>query len=133
MTIASEIPLDYAGLISRFPPRVIRNRVFLKKTLAEIHELKNSPCRLNRDQEEFLALLQLLVRRYEGPVEPKSAHALLRQLVDEHKLRKTDLSRILGRSLSLCSMILSGQRKITREHAIRLGRYFGKGPDLFLA
>lgn len=133
MKTISELPLDYAGLMTRFPPRVIRSRALLKATLAEILQLKESRQSLNRDQREFLSLLELLVRRYEGPAQPKPAHTFLCQLISEHQLRKTDLCRILGRSLPLCSMILSGQRKITKEHAIRLGRYFGKGPDLFLA
>ncbi|MGC6567114.1 MAG: hypothetical protein ACON38_16065 [Akkermansiaceae bacterium] len=53
-------------------------------------------------------------------------------MVDEHKLTKSDLSRILGRSLALGSMILNGKRKITREHSRRLARYFGLRPDAFL-
>ena len=132
-TLTKPFPGDYASLVASFPPRVIRSRKCYEETRRLISELKQSVRRLNRDQKEYLTLLEILVQRYEGPRQSPGPLVLLRQLVEEHKLRKADLSRILGRSLSLGSMILSGQRKITPEHAARLGRYFGKGPDLFLA
>lgn len=123
----------YDDLVARFAPRVIRSRVACARTLERIAEIENSGHPRSCDEAEYLALLKLLVERFQGPPEKPRALVLLRQLLDEHQLRKSDLSRILGKSLSLCSMILSGQRAITKQHAARLGRYFGKGSDLFLA
>jgi len=131
----TDIPLDYPSLCSSFFPRPIRDHDSYQTTLAVISMLTHFSKKLNKDQQDYLDLLQLLIQRYEGSTviatQPQPL-LLLKQLVEEHRLRKSDLSRILGRSLSLCSMILNGQRKITHEHAIRLGKYFGRGPELFL-
>ena len=37
-----------------------------------------------------------------------------------------------GKSLPLGPMILRGERKITANHAVRLGSHFGLRPDAFL-
>lgn len=131
-----EIPSDYASLCQNFLPRPIRSHSAYQATLLVINLLKDRPKKLTRDQQDYLNLLELLIQRYEGLAIPNTTPkplSLLKQLVDEHRLTKSDLSKILGRSLALASMILSGQRKITREHAVRLGKYFGIAPEPFLA
>ena len=129
------IPEDFLSLCKTFPPRPIRRRADYQTFLTIQCHLKASIDRANRDQQDYLDLLTLVIQRYEGvAVSSKSKPlSLLRQLVDEHKLSKGDLSKILGRSISLGSMILSGQRKITHEHPVRLGKYFGMAPDPFLS
>ena len=122
----------YESLVKRFPPRVIRSRESYLKTLCHIKSLKGRSQKLTADELDYLSLLHLLVKRYEGPEEKPRAVEYLKKLLDEHKLRIKDLSKILGKSPPLCSMILNGQRAITRQHAMRLGKYFGRGPDLFL-
>jgi antitoxin component HigA of HigAB toxin-antitoxin module len=122
----------YESLVKRFPPRVIRSRESYLKTLCHIKSFKGRSQKLTADELDYLSLLHLLVKRYEGPEEKPRAVEYLKKLLDEHKLRIKDLSKILGKSPPLCSMILNGQRAITRQHAMRLGKYFGRGPDLFL-
>ena len=122
----------YESLVTRFPPRVIRSRESYLKTLCHIKLFKDPSRKLTADELDYLSLLHLLVKRYEGPEEKPRAVEYLKKLLEEHKLRIKDLSKILGKSPPLCSMILNGQRAITRQHAMRLGRYFGRGPDLFL-
>jgi len=126
-----KIPRSYPALCASFPPRLIRTPSAYQATLLVVEILTHSEHPLNSAQQDYLALLRQLIERYETSESPKPL-SLLRQLVVEHKLRKTDLSRILGRSLALGSMILNGQRKITREHADRLGKHFGLCPDAFL-
>lgn len=127
-------PRDYPALCAHFEPRPIRSASHYRRTLAAREFLQSQRERRTWDQQDYLELLELLINRYEGiiPASKPSPLMLLRQLVEQHRLRKTDLSRILGKSLSLCSMILSGQRQITRAHAERLGKYFKIGPELFL-
>ena len=122
----------FPELVARFPPRLIRNRNSCEETMAEIKRLESLRRTLGHDEAEYLLLLQVLLVRYQGPPAKTGPLVLLEQLLAEHKLQKSDLARILGKSLSLCSMILNGQRAITPEHALRLGSYFGKGPELFL-
>jgi len=53
-------------------------------------------------------------------------------LLDEHALSGAGLARILGKTASLGPMILRGERRITADHALCLGAYFGLPPDVFL-
>lgn len=126
-------PSSYQELVTCFPPRVIRSRAACQRTNREVERLDGMPRPLGTDEKEYRDLLATLVSVYRGAHQRTGPLTLLEQLLEEHQLRRSDLSRILGKSLSLCSMILNGQRAITREHAIRLGRYFGKGPELFLS
>lgn len=130
--LSSRSSSAYESLVNRFPPRVIRSRESYLKTLCHIKSFKGRSRKLTADELDYLSLLHLLVKRYEGPEEKPRAVEYLKKLLEEHKLRIKDLSKILGKSPPLCSMILNGQRAITRQHAMRLGRYFGRGPDLFL-
>ncbi|ALB57003.1 helix-turn-helix domain-containing protein [Cronobacter sakazakii] len=57
--------------------------------------------------------------------------ALLRTLIDQHKLSYADLKEEIG-SKSLVSQILSGQRSLTISHIKALSARFGVKPQWFL-
>ena len=57
--------------------------------------------------------------------------ALLRTLIDQHRLSYSDLSEEIG-SKSLVSQILSGQRSLTISHIKALSARFGVKPQWFL-
>ena len=57
---------------------------------------------------------------------------VLRLLMEEHELTQAAVAEMLGTSQSLVSMILSGARPITVEHANRLGERFRVDASLFL-
>ncbi|HCZ4695570.1 MULTISPECIES: helix-turn-helix domain-containing protein [Enterobacteriaceae] len=57
--------------------------------------------------------------------------ALLRTLIDQHKLAYSDLKNEIG-SKSLVSQILSGQRSLTISHIKALSDRFGVKPQWFL-
>ncbi|MDW8845384.1 helix-turn-helix domain-containing protein [Erwinia sp. MMLR14_017] len=57
--------------------------------------------------------------------------ALLRTLIDQHKLSYSDLKGEIG-SKSLVSQILSGQRSLTISHIKALSDRFGVKPQWFL-
>lgn len=57
--------------------------------------------------------------------------ALLRTLIDQHKLTYADLKEEIG-SKSLVSQILSGQRSLTIAHIKALSARFGVKPEWFL-
>ncbi|EPS2709492.1 helix-turn-helix domain-containing protein [Cronobacter turicensis] len=57
--------------------------------------------------------------------------ALLRTLIDQHKLSYADLKQEIG-SKSLVSQILSGQRSLTISHIKALSARFGVKPQWFL-
>lgn len=131
----TQFPTNYQDLCQIRPPRMVRSRKDYHNVQATIEEIKKLRRRLTKDQRAYLELLHLISDHYlsqESTSFVLNPIKLLHQLIHDYGLSKTELSRILGKSLSLGSMILSGQRKITKEHACRLGRYFDMQPEAFL-
>ena len=134
LTFAS-MPKDYSALCQVFPPRPIHDEVGYRNTVEIADAFAGFEDRMTPDQNDYFDLLCQLIEDYEttsskGP--RVTGLALLVHLVKEHGLSGADISRILARSGSLGPMILRGERKITADHAVSLGRQFGLRPDAFL-
>ena len=63
------------------------------------------------------------------PVHPGE---ILRGELDELGLSANALSRALGVPVSRVTMMLNGQRGVSADTALRLGRYFGTTPQLWM-
>ena len=63
------------------------------------------------------------------PVHPGE---ILRDELDELGLSANALSQALGVPVNRVTMILNGQRGVTADTALRLARYFGTTPQLWL-
>ena len=63
------------------------------------------------------------------PVHPGE---VLRDELDELGLSASSLSKALGVPANRMTMILKGQRGVSADTALRLGRYFGTTPQLWL-
>ena len=128
----AEIPATYHALCTRlWLPRPIHDR----KTAAEATAVADALAgfQLNEEQEDYLEAVALFLGEYEGAYAPRvSGRQLLRQLCEENDLSGADLSRILGASRLLGSMLLRGDRNITAEHARTLGKHFKLEPGAFL-
>jgi len=59
-----------------------------------------------------------------------SGISTLRLLMDQHNLKNKDMKELIG-SESLVSMILNGDRELTRNHIAKLSRHFKINPSLF--
>ena len=57
---------------------------------------------------------------------------ILREELDELGLSANALSKALGVPVNRVTMILNGQRGVTADTALRLARYFGTTPRLWL-
>jgi addiction module HigA family antidote len=57
---------------------------------------------------------------------------ILADELQENGLTATELARILDVPANRISHIVSGKRAITADTALRLGRYFGTSPDLWM-
>lgn len=131
-----EMPKDYAGLCRVFLPRPIHDKTTYENTVEIADVLAGFEQEMTDDQNDYFDLLcDLIGKRDQETDRPTKLRALdlLNHLVKEHGLSGADLSRLLGKSLPLGPMILRGERKITAEHAVRLGSHFGLRPDLFLS
>ena len=63
------------------------------------------------------------------PVHPGE---VLREELDELGLSASALSKALGVPVNRVTMILNGQRGVSADTALRLARYFGTAPQLWL-
>jgi antitoxin component HigA of HigAB toxin-antitoxin module len=135
VTSFHSMPVDYASLCGVFLPRPIHDDVAYRNTVEIADIFAGFEDGMTPDQNDYLDLLCELIAKYEAAnVNPSKlgGTALLKHLIAEHSLSAAGLSRILGKSISLGPMILRGERKITANHAVALGRHFGLRPDVFL-
>lgn len=132
----SAMPTDYAELCRVFLPRPIHDEVGYQNTVEIADVFAGFEEQMTEDQNDYFDLLcDLIEKREKETVQPPKLRslALLKHLLKEHSLVGADLSRILGKSLPLGPMILRGERKITADHAVRLGEHFGLRAEAFLS
>jgi HTH-type transcriptional regulator / antitoxin HigA len=74
-----------------------------------------------------------LVEKYEHVEMPHVSDAeMLRSLMEEKRVRQTDVVRGTGISKTVLSLVLHGKRDLTREHIGALSTYFAVNPAAFL-
>ena len=128
-----DLPRDYAGLCQLYLPRPIKSKAAHTQALGLINALTGYE--LSRDQTDYLEALTLFVHEFEQQFVQEPAPnpvELLKHLLEENDLTAKDLAQLLDVDQSLGSRLLSGNRKITPEHARRLGEHFGVRPGLFI-
>ena len=88
-----------------------------------------------REEEEAIELLTLLIERYEAeryPVPDADPVEVLRFLLHQNGLTQRDIAAELG-SESTVSLVLSGKRRLNRNHIARLSRRFHVSPSVFFS
>lgn len=125
----------YRQLIRNFPLHEIRT----KKDAEAATEILD---RLFRDHYDdkgeaaYVFVLAKLVEDYENKHDPTPDTAsgldVLCRLVEENGIKQNELAELLGIGQGAVSMILSGDRPLTAEHARRLGKRFGLSPGTFI-
>lgn len=131
----AKMPRDYAGLCKLMLPRPIHDDVAYSNTVEIADVFAGFEDQMTEDQNDYFDLLCELIEKYDALSVKQmtlSGMALLKHLATEQGLTGAGLSRILGKSPSLGPMILRGERKLTAEHAICLGKHFGLRSDAFL-
>jgi len=119
-------------MIRRGAPRLIRNDEELAEYTRVLFELtaKANP---TPDEEEAIELMTLLVERYEEehyPVPKADPADVLRYLLERNGLSQRDIAQELG-SESTVSLVLSGKRRLNRDHIARLSTRFNLSPAVF--
>ncbi len=98
-----------------------------------LYELDRRGGKQTRTEKKLADLLTLLIedfeaKRYELPrAKPVD---VLRFLMDQHSLKQKDLIGVFG-TRGIVSEVLSGKRKLNREHIERLSQRFRVSPDAF--
>jgi HTH-type transcriptional regulator/antitoxin HigA len=135
---------DYAALVRAWegvrhklpefgPIRDQRSYVQMKGLMDRILELVGD----DEDHElaDLLDIVSTLVMQYEGRTEPElppvEPREVLRFLMEQHRLKQTDLRREIG-SQGVVSEILSGKRILNTRQVRALARRFGVSPTVFI-
>jgi HTH-type transcriptional regulator/antitoxin HigA len=124
---------EYGRLLTRISPKVIHSEKENEIYTRALYELDQRSAKLTRAEKELAELLTLLVedfesKRYELPrAKPME---VLRFLMDQHNLKQKDLADVFG-TRSIVSEVLSGKRKLNKEHIERLSQRFHVSPDVF--
>jgi mRNA-degrading endonuclease HigB of HigAB toxin-antitoxin module/antitoxin component HigA of HigAB toxin-antitoxin module len=127
------IPGTFDELVRVWIPKAIHDRVEFQNA-SEIMEAMAGHD-LNKDQEDYLETVSILVDEYDHThnKQPKKASPLvvLQLLVEEHGISGRELGKILGNAAA-GGFILRGERHITIEQAKKLGARFSVDPTVFL-
>jgi len=124
---------EYGALLQKVPPKVIRTEKENEAYTEILYELDQRGKALTPAEKELAELLTLLIedfeeKRYRLPrAQPLD---VLRFLMEQHGLKQKDLVDVFG-TPSIVSEVLSGKRKLNKDHIERLSERFHVSPELF--
>lgn len=127
-------PKKYSELLSSALPCVIESLEEYDRIEEIFNGLinKESPA---PEEEKLFILLQNLLEDYETrslpPLEKSSPRETLKFLMEENKLRQSDLAEVFG-AQSVVSEVLKGKREITKNQAKALAEKFGLRLEAFI-
>jgi HTH-type transcriptional regulator/antitoxin HigA len=119
-------------MIRQGAPRLIHSDEELANYTDELFKL-TAKSRPTQAEEEAIELLTLLIERYEAeryPVPDAAPIDVLRFLLEQNGLSQRDIAAELG-SESTVSLVLSGKRRLNRDHIARLSQRFRVSPAVF--
>lgn len=138
MTAMAKAPVDpkkYARLLSRALPAVIETEAENERLLAEVERLMDKgEANLTPEESKLFALMVKLIEGFEEqayPIGDVPPHQMLQHLMEARGLKQADLLPIFG-SRGYTSDIVNGKRGISKEHALRLAKFFHVSPELFI-
>jgi HTH-type transcriptional regulator / antitoxin HigA len=121
-----------AKMIKQGAPHVIHSDEELAEYTKALFELTAKP-EPTRDEEEAIDLLTLLIERYETEhcaMPDADPITVLKFLLERNGLSQRDIAAELGGE-STVSLVLSGRRRLNREHIARLSHRFHVSPSVF--
>lgn len=123
---------NYAALLSETKPEVIRDEKQNQIYIRQLEELTGKKS-VTRAEEKLIELLVVLIEDFEekhSPVPEARPIAIIRHLMEAHRLRQKDLVDVFGTE-SIASEVLHEKRELTKEHIKRLSIRFGVSPAVF--
>jgi len=127
---------SYLMLIQEQPLRAIRNGSDYDAASKMIDRLAVRDD-LDEGQQQYLDAIEVLIEAYENRVMPltpdgRTPLERLKAAMRASKTTPMQLRSILGGSQSMVSMILSGQRALSKKAIVRLAGHFRIDPGYFL-
>lgn len=126
---------QYAELLANVQPTVIRDAETNDRYLAALEALHGTQVPLSREEKELSDLLTLLIENFESEhyaLKRATPIETLRELMDAQGLLQRDLVDIFGTE-SIVSEVLSGKRRLAKDHISRLAKRFHVSPELFFS
>lgn len=123
-----------AEMIRRGAPHVIHSDKELAVYTQALFALTAKP-RPTAAEQDAIELLTLLIERYETeqyPAPEIDPVDVLKFLLDQNGLSQRDIAEELG-SESTVSLVLSGKRRLNRNHIERLSQRFHVSPAVFFS
>ena len=136
MTVAAKKlnPAKYGALLATTLPLVIKTEAEYERMLALVEQLMDKGARATPEEARLFELIAKLVEDYEEerhPIPDAPPNQVLQHLMEEHRLRQSDLLHIFG-SRGYTSDIVNGKRAISKAHAKSLGEFFNVSLEVFL-
>jgi len=133
-TTFAAMPADYQALVRMFPLRPLHDKVGLANATAIADAMAGH--KLNRDQEDYFAVLATLIDEYEkaNSPQPRRKHDPVGNLVflmEQHQMNASDLGRLLG-NRELGSKLLRKERQLSKAIIAKLAEHFHVSPACFL-
>src|SRR6266496_4924937 len=129
-------PAEYFELVEKFPIRRLENDTDHAAACAAIEPLVGRQD-LTRGQEMYLDALSRFIEDYEDLHHHVDTSSLtpvdvLKELIDQRDMNVSDLGKVIG-SQPMASMILRGERGISKANIFKLAAHFHVDPSLFIA
>lgn len=124
----------YFDLVRRFPLRAVRNDAELRAGLAVANELMRRGEKLDSGERDYLDTLISLLETYEKkrfPIPKAPPLEVLKHLMEARDMRPTDLGKLIG-SKANATLILKGQRELSKAHIRKLAEFFHVSPAVFI-
>jgi len=126
----------YLELIREFPLRPIRTKAELAAATRILDRLFGRED-ADSGEADYVDVLSDLVDAYERDNDPNydsdaTGLEVLHSLMEEHDMKQSVLAAKLGISAPAMSLIVSGDRPITADHARNLGKVFSVDPGVFI-
>ena len=124
---------EYRSLVSKSLPHVIRTEKENDHYVDLLYSLdkKGNPTAAERELADLLTLLIEAFEEKHYSLKSASPVESLTELMQANGLKQKDLVDIFG-TPSIVSEVLSGKRKLTVEHIVKLSKRFHVTPELFL-
>jgi len=121
---------DYLVLVRSFPLRRVQSDAQHAAALKVSGRLIGLHRKLTAGERQYLDALVVLIREYEqthhaGKLPQAKGIDVLRHLMAERRMTQRGLAGLLGVGESAASMILSGERDLTKSHIKALSQHFG--------
>jgi len=130
---ASAARAEYATLLSRTVPAVIRSEAENERCIRLLEALDAKGARMTAGERRLADLLTLLIEDFEErhyALKPADPVTVLRELMESNKLKQKDMIDVFG-TASIVSEVLSGKRGLNADHIRKLSRRFQVSPEVF--